>query len=57
MGSKIPLPEYETDGSAGLDLRACLDRKLETSGWKIGVDTYWFCDVFRRSESCSNGYT
>ena len=28
MGSSIPLPEYETDGSAGLDLRACLDIKL-----------------------------
>ena len=28
MGSSIPLPEYETSGSAGLDLRACLDTKL-----------------------------
>lgn len=28
MGSSIPLPEYETAGSAGLDLRACLDTKL-----------------------------
>ena len=28
MGSKIPLPQYETKGSAGLDLRACLDSKL-----------------------------
>lgn len=28
MGSTIPLPEYETEGSAGLDLRACLDNQL-----------------------------
>ena len=28
IGSKIPLPKYETKGSAGLDLRACLDKKL-----------------------------
>ena len=28
MGSSIPLPEYETEGSAGLDLRACLDSKI-----------------------------
>ena len=25
LGREIPLPEYETDGSAGLDLRACID--------------------------------
>ncbi|VAW76669.1 Deoxyuridine 5'-triphosphate nucleotidohydrolase [hydrothermal vent metagenome] len=28
IGSEIPLPEYATDGSAGLDLRACLDSPL-----------------------------
>ena len=27
MGNSIPFPEYETDGSAGLDLRACLEEK------------------------------
>ena len=26
LGREIPLPEYATDGSAGLDLRACIDR-------------------------------
>ena len=26
LGREIPLPEYATDGSAGLDLRACVDR-------------------------------
>lgn len=25
LGNEIPLPEYATSGSAGLDLRACLD--------------------------------
>ena len=29
LGSSWPLPAYATDGSAGLDLRACLDEPLE----------------------------
>ncbi len=28
MGDSIPIPDYETDGSAGLDLRACLSDEL-----------------------------
>ncbi len=28
LGKEIPLPEYATDGSAGLDLRACLNEQL-----------------------------
>ncbi len=28
LGKAIPLPAYATPGSAGLDLRACLDRPL-----------------------------
>jgi dUTP pyrophosphatase len=28
IGQKIPLPEHATDGSAGVDLRACLDEPL-----------------------------
>ena len=28
LGQSIPLPEYATVGSAGLDLRACLDEPL-----------------------------
>ena len=29
IGDVIPLPHYATHGSAGLDLRACLDKPLE----------------------------
>ncbi len=28
VGTDFPLPEYATDGSAGLDLRACIDNDL-----------------------------
>jgi len=28
LGRELPLPHYATDGSAGLDLRACLDQPL-----------------------------
>lgn len=29
IGSEFPLPDYATAGSAGVDLRACLDKPLE----------------------------
>ena len=29
LGTEFPLPAYATDGSAGVDLRACLDGPLE----------------------------
>lgn len=29
IGDEIPLPEYATDGSAGMDLRAALDKTTE----------------------------
>jgi len=28
VGTKIPIPEYSTTGSAGMDLRACIDQRL-----------------------------
>ncbi len=28
LGSEIPMPDYATEGSAGMDLRACLDETL-----------------------------
>jgi len=29
IGAEFPLPDYATDGSAGMDLRACIDADLE----------------------------
>jgi len=29
LGNEFPLPHYATDGSAGMDMRACLDGSLE----------------------------
>ena len=28
LGKEIPLPEHATDGSAGMDLRACIDTRM-----------------------------
>ena len=28
IGTEIPLPEYKTSGSAGMDVRACLDNSI-----------------------------
>ena len=28
VGNEIPMPEYATNGSAGMDLRACIDEAL-----------------------------
>jgi dUTP pyrophosphatase len=40
IGRSIPMPEYATEGSAGLDLRACLDEKtLLKSGETILIPT------------------
>lgn len=47
LGSRFPLPSYATTGSAGLDLRACLDEPLRlevgkthliSSGLAIHID-------------------
>ncbi len=31
LGNELPLPCYATDGSAGIDLRACIDAELQLS--------------------------
>jgi len=40
IGDSIPLPHYATDGSAGLDMRACIDAPLSvTPGETVLVPT------------------
>jgi dUTP pyrophosphatase len=34
VGNAIPLPHYATEGSAGLDMRACIDEPLEVAPGK-----------------------
>lgn len=31
IGDSIPLPQYTTDGSAGLDMRACIDEPINVA--------------------------
>ncbi len=31
IGDSIPLPQYSTDGSAGLDMRACIDEPIDVA--------------------------
>jgi len=45
LGNDIPLPDYATDGSAGMDLRACIDSPLtikpgETQLIPTGISIY-----------------
>ncbi len=35
IGTEFPLPGYETPGSAGMDLRACLDQSLDLLPGKV----------------------
>ncbi|NNF40696.1 MAG: dUTP diphosphatase, partial [Woeseiaceae bacterium] len=34
VGKSIPLPHYATDGSAGLDMRACIDAPIAVAPGK-----------------------
>ena len=35
IGVEIPVPTYATEGSAGLDLRACIDQELTIAAGKV----------------------
>ena len=37
LGNEFPLPHYATDGSAGMDMRACLDEPLELAPGDTGL--------------------
>lgn len=40
IGTKYPLPQYATEGSAGLDLRACIDEPCEVQpGQTVLIET------------------
>ena len=34
LGNEFPMPHYATDGSAGMDMRACLDESMEIAPGK-----------------------
>ena len=45
IGNEYPLPKYATEGSAGIDLRACLDQSLQLAPGdceliKTGISIY-----------------
>ena len=37
LSSEIPLPKYETDGSSGLDLAACVNKNIEIKPGKSKI--------------------
>ncbi len=68
LGKDIPFPSYATAGSAGMDLRACLDAPLTLApGDRVGVPTgfaialpgpEWVAYIFARSGlGIKNGIT
>ncbi|STT45728.1 deoxyuridine 5'-triphosphate nucleotidohydrolase [Klebsiella pneumoniae] len=51
VGQQFPLPTYATSGSAGLDLRACLDDAVELAPGATTLLPTGPCDSYRRSLS------
>ena len=49
IGSEYPLPAYATGGSAGLDLRACIDAPLLLQPGRAAADCHRPRDPSRRS--------
>jgi dUTP pyrophosphatase len=37
LGAELPLPQYATEGAAGLDLRACLDAPLTLAPGEVAL--------------------
>tara|TARA_E500000178_G_C16342731_1_gene453946 strand:- start:25 stop:465 length:441 start_codon:yes stop_codon:yes gene_type:complete len=37
LSQEVPLPKYETDGSSGLDLAACIDKNIEIKPGKSEI--------------------
>ena len=37
LSKEVPLPKYETDGSSGLDLAACIDKNIEIKPGKSEI--------------------
>ena len=61
IGGEFPLPQYATDGSAGIDMRACLDEPLEVcpgdthllpTGIAIHIGDPQLAAVLARVEGC-----
>jgi dUTPase len=49
IGKEIPLPEYATTGSAGFDLRACLDTPLTLQAGET-ANQHRIVDLLGRSD-------
>ena len=52
VGQAFPLPAYATAGSAGLDLRACLDAPLVLAPGQAELVPTGLGDSPRRSRAC-----
>ena len=51
IGKEIPLPTYATEGSAGLDLRACLDQAIDLAPGENNFTANWLVYLYPRSKS------
>jgi len=43
LGTEFPLPDYATEGSAGMDLRACLDEAMTIAPGETRLIPTGFC--------------
>lgn len=54
IGKEIPFPNYATGGSAGMDLRACLDTEVEIKPGEIKMISTGIC--IHIMDSCVGGF-